>query len=200
MIYTTLPVLAITSVIIFGVYLGVWGGVLDAFSNEKLRNDMVFASRMTEYEEARTSRFKLSEESPTLMLLKQSGKLSTRQREVFKDVLDETNRKLLPKFLVLLVLIAWGSIFISHKIAGPFYRFQITLDDMAKGNFRPRLHLRKGDMGQKTVGVGFNAALKFLDNTFAKLKNIIRSQENDPAQMTRELKEELSKIKTSEDA
>ena len=95
MIYTTLPVLTVTSVIIFGVYLGIWGGVLDAFSNEKLRNDMVFASRMTEYEEARASQFKITEESPTLMLLKQSGKLSTRQREVFKDVLDETNRKLM---------------------------------------------------------------------------------------------------------
>lgn len=200
MVYTTLPVLAITSVIIFGVYLGIWGGVLDAFSNEKLRNDMVFASRMTEYEEARASQFNIAEESPTLLLLKQSGKLSVRQREVFKDVLDETNKKLLPKFLVLLFLVAWGSIFISHKIAGPFYRFQITLDEMSKGNFRSRMHLRKGDMGQNTVGTGFNAALKFLDATFARLKNIIRNQENNPEQMTRELKEELSKIKTSEDA
>ncbi len=44
---------------------------------------------------------------------------------------------------VLLVIII--STIISHKMAGPVYRFEQTCKEIAKGNFSQRVHLRKGD-------------------------------------------------------
>lgn len=197
MIYVTLPMLIITSLIIGALYIGIWGSMLNAFSNEKLRNDLLTASRLTEYEQARA--VKTTEDSSILSLFKQTEKLSLRQKEVFKQILDEANQEIIPKFLLLLFFIAWGTIYISHRIVGPLYRFSMTLDEMASGNFRARIHLRNHDEG-RSVEKHFNTTLEILDKKFAKLKSIIRENEKNPEDMTAQLKDELSKIKTSADA
>ena len=44
---------------------------------------------------------------------------------------------------VLLVIII--SAILSHKMAGPVYRFEQTCKAIAKGDFSQRVHLRKGD-------------------------------------------------------
>lgn len=197
MLYVTLPMLLITSLIMGALYIGIWGSMLNSFSNETLRNDLLTASRLTEYEQARTARS--SGDSSILSFFKQTEKLSQRQREVFKTILDESNREIVPKFLLLLFFIAWGTIYISHKIVGPLYRFSVTLDDMSRGNFRVRMHLRNHDEG-RTVEKRFNETLDFLDKKFARLKSVIRENEQNPELMTRLLKDELSKIKTSADS
>ena len=37
------------------------------------------------------------------------------------------------------------SAILSHKMAGPVYRFEQTCKAIAKGDFSQRVHLRKGD-------------------------------------------------------
>ncbi|HTL46731.1 MAG TPA: hypothetical protein VL688_01575 [Verrucomicrobiae bacterium] len=196
MLYLTLPVMIITTVIMVGLYIGIWGNMLDAFSNERVRNDLLTASRLTEYENARLPEGQ--QESSTLRFFKQAEKLSARQREVFKDILDDTNKKIIPKFMLLLVFMAWGTVFISHKIAGPFFRFSATLEEVTKGNMRVRIHLRKKDEG-RSIAARFNKTLAFLDDTFSQIKSIIRENDSNRDQMAAKLKEELSKIKTSGD-
>lgn len=44
------------------------------------------------------------------------------------------------------VLVA--SVFLSHRIAGPLYRFELTLDNMLKGRLNNRIHLRDKDEGK----------------------------------------------------
>ena len=44
---------------------------------------------------------------------------------------------------VLFVIII--SAILSHKMAGPVYRFEQTCKEIAKGDFSKRVHLRKGD-------------------------------------------------------
>jgi methyl-accepting chemotaxis protein len=196
MLYITLPVMVITTVIMLGLYIGIWGNMLEAFSNERVRNDLLTASRLTEYENARLPQG--TQDSSTLRFFKQAEKLSARQREVFKDILDDTNKKIIPKFFLLLVFMAWGTVFISHKIAGPFFRFNATLDEVARGNLRVRIHLRKKDEG-RSLASRFNKTLGSLDETFSRIKNIIRENDSQPERMAEKLKEELSKIKTSGD-
>jgi len=196
MVYLTLPLLTITAVIMLALYIGIWGSMLDAFNDERLRTDLLTASRLTEYEQARQPVD--GEKNKTLLFFKQAEKLSQRQREVFKEILDNSNEKIIPKFILLMVFIAWGSVYISHKVAGPIYRFDKTLDEVKKGNLRVRIHLRKEDEGQ-SLAKTFNETLSGLDQTFSKIKNIIRENEADAPKMTSRLKEELSKIKTSAD-
>jgi len=196
MAYLTLTLISISVVSLLSLYLGIWGGVLDAFSDKRIRDEMLIASQITQYDEARTGASQQNLNS--LSLFKQSEKLSARQREVFKEILANSNRALLLKLLVLFLFIAWGSIYISHKIAGPLYRFSTTLDEIAKGNVSLRVHLRKSDEAQ-FLADHFNEALTFLDTTLSKMKNIITEHEKNPDQLAARLKTELNKIKTSVD-
>ncbi len=197
MLYVTLPLIVITCVMMFGLYVGIWGSMLDAFSNEKLRNDLLTASRLTEYEQARQT--VSGNEDSALSFFKQAEKLSQRQREVFKEILDTSNKTLLPKFFLLLFFIAWGSVFISHKVAGPFYRFDKSLEDIQNGDLRVRIHLRKADEG-KTIAKRFNDSVASIDDSFSRVKKIIRENEADPAKTLTLLKAELSRFKTSADS
>lgn len=194
MAYITGTLLTVAIVLMCSLYFGIWSGILDAFSNDQIRNDLLIATRLTEYEVARVT----PEAPPPLALsfFKQTQKLSERQREIFRNILDDTNRKMIPKFALVLFLIGWGSIYLSHKIAGPLYRFQLGLAELDKGNLTIRITLRKGDEGQ-FIADKFNQTVENFDFTFARLKNIVNENESNPERMAMRLKEELSKIKTS---
>ena len=49
------------------------------------------------------------------------------------------------KLLIYLVFVVLISAILSHKMAGPVYRFEQTCKAIAKGDFSQRIHLRKGD-------------------------------------------------------
>ncbi len=198
MAYLTVTLVAISVVSLLGLYTGIWGGVLDAFSDKKIRDEMLIASRLTQYEEARTGAAAPSQGLTSLSFFKQSEKLSQRQREVFKEILDKSNRDLFLKLLILFIFIAWGSIYVSHKIAGPLYRFSATLNEMTKGNFSVRVHLRKTDEAQ-FLGDAFNEALISIDRTVSTLKNIVSEHSKNPDRLAERLKEELAKIKSRVD-
>ena len=196
MIYISATLFVVSIAIMISLYFGIWGGVLDAFSNDQIRNDLLTASRMVEYEKARiTSQEK---PSPSLSFFKQAEKLSNHQREAFKNILDETNRKLLKRFLFLLILIAWASIYITHKIAGPLYRIHTVLGELGRGNLTVRARLRKSDQVQ-SLASQFNQAAEFLDHFFCRLKNILRENKNDSRRLHERMEDELSKIKSSVD-
>lgn len=194
MAFTSIPLLIISMVLIIGLYHGVWASVFEAFSNDRLRYELLSASQMKDYEHLRPG--KRDHVGFSLSFFKQAEKLNRYQREAFKEILDETNRKIAPKLFLLILFLAWGSIYVSHKIAGPLYRFSKILEDLEKGNLQARINLRKYDEG-KILARQFNNALIHLDTTFSRLKHIIKENESDPERMTARLKEELSKIKTS---
>lgn len=196
MAYITMPLLIITILIMASVYLGVWANVVGAFSDERIRNDMIIASRINEYDRAR---FPAREEAfSALDLLKQSERLSERQREVFREILDNTNRDIAPKFLLILFLLAWGSIYLTHKVVGPLYRFGTVCDQVDRGDFRARARLRKGDEAQQLAS-RLNQTLEHLDGTLSRLKEIVRVHEEEPEVMTRKLRQELDRLQTSSD-
>ena len=49
------------------------------------------------------------------------------------------------KIAIYILLIIIISAIISHRMAGPVYRFEQTCKAIAKGDFSQRVHLRKGD-------------------------------------------------------
>ncbi len=197
MIAVVAPLLIINMVALFGFYIGIWGKVLDAFSNEQIRNEMVTASRLIEYEQARHPGAPAASDISSLSLFRQTEKLSQRQREIFKTILNDTNRSLLWKFALLLLFTGWGTVFISHKVAGPLYRFSKALDAVGEGNYKARVSLRKGDEGHP-VAREFNEAFEKTDLLFSDIKNA--AKEKDPARAVQIIQEKLSKIQTSADA
>ena len=49
------------------------------------------------------------------------------------------------KIAIYLLFVVIISTILSHKMAGPVYRFEQTCKDIAQGDFSKRVHLRKGD-------------------------------------------------------
>lgn len=69
----------------------------------------------------------------------------TLTNEQLIDIFARGNEILLWKMLVAVVFIAFVSIFVSHKIAGPVFRFEESAKTIANGDFSLRIRLRKGD-------------------------------------------------------
>lgn len=194
----TVIVLALLGVSLIGIYFGVWGEVLESFSDERIQSDLLTASRLQEYEEARLPRVPSSETFSMLSFFRQAERLSERQQEVFQDILNQTNRNLLGKLLPLLILVAGGTIFLSHKIAGPLYRFENVLYQITQGDLSVRCQLRKFDEA-KPVAHALNLALTSLDDRLSRLKRIAKENEQNPERLASVLGEELSNFKTSAD-
>ena len=50
------------------------------------------------------------------------------------------------ELLVLVPALVWVGLWITHKVVGPFSRIKFALEQIGRGNYTVRLHLRKGDV------------------------------------------------------
>lgn len=174
------------------VYFGVWGSVLDEFSNEAIRYQLLTAARMTDYEFARRP---FSERRfSTLALFKETDLLSQRQRELFNDILNRTNKRLIWKIALLLVFVGLWTIFITHRVVGPLYRFDQCFKQVSSGDLTVRAHLRKGDEARDLM-LSFNTMVEGLDNSIKHLKT--SSSKINPPPVREEVETELGRYQTS---
>ncbi|MBL8026091.1 MAG: methyl-accepting chemotaxis protein [Fibrobacteres bacterium] len=93
----------------------------------------------------------------------------------FSGPLLKTAYKIL--FIGLFVVVAelaFLTIFISHKVAGPVYRFSKFAEDLKTGNLKGRIYLRKGDE-LTDVASDFNQSADFLQ---AEVRALITTSEN----------------------
>ncbi len=60
-------------------------------------------------------------------------------------VLRNANMKVLMSTAVVLPIAVWVGIMFSHRIAGPWYRMEVILREIAEGSLTARVNLRKGD-------------------------------------------------------
>jgi len=67
------------------------------------------------------------------------------------------------------VMIVIITIFLTHKIAGPLYRFEQTLNAMCQRQFDQKIYLRTGDEGQ-VLGTMINKLNQLLANDLSTLK------------------------------
>ncbi len=74
-------------------------------------------------------------------------------RDVVSDLMDpglyelflNNNKVLLAKLVIYLVVVGVVTVFLSHKLAGPIYRFEQSAKVVGGGDLTYRVHLRKGD-------------------------------------------------------
>jgi len=193
--YIILTLTVVSGVGMTGSYFGIWGSVVKIFSEESLHETMVTAAQLNEYEQARhPSPKKLS--LPSIRTYQETSLLSERQKELIREIMDETNQKMLALGVFLLIFIGWGSIFLTHKIAGPLFKFGQYFQELGRGNLAVRIRLRKFDEA-RNLEFRFNEMAAALDAIVAKMKRITREIPRETA--LDELKKELSKIKTTSD-
>ncbi len=75
-----------------------------------------------------------------------------------------------PAIFVLLILVAFQSIRLSHRIAGPIYRFKLAIQSMKKRDFSQKITLRKKDFLVDLMKE-INEMSVSLQETFQELKN-----------------------------
>jgi methyl-accepting chemotaxis protein len=87
------------------------------------------------------------------------------------SLLKTAYRILFLGLLVVIVELAFLTIFISHKVAGPIYRLSKFAEDVKGGNFASKIYLRKGDE-LTDVAIDFNKTSDFLCETFKRAMDI----------------------------
>lgn len=193
-IYTSLTLLIVTGVAVLSMYFGIWGSVLREFSSTRIQNDLVNAARMMEYEQARHPN--VSPNIGTLALFREVELLTEHQQQIWSEILTTTHHRLFLKFFILVIFVAWGSIFLTHKIAGPLYRFQQSCREITSGNLRVRARLRKFDEA-KEIADTFNEMAQRLDQSVGRIKKFI-GEEKDLQSAKAKIRAELSRFETTE--
>ncbi|HNV86131.1 MAG TPA: methyl-accepting chemotaxis protein [Candidatus Omnitrophota bacterium] len=195
MSWVLLVLLIISTTLIFALHFGIWGYALKEFSDESVRNALKMTSRLNDYEIAR---YQPAGEVtlPKLALLRETELFSSRQREILQGILSETQKRTIFLGIPLLFFIGWGSIFISHKIAGPLYHFNRIFKELKAKNLTARVRLRKYDEGKK-IAETFNEAVLELDRSVAKMKKAAR-EAGEGVKLPNALTEELSQFKTTQ--
>lgn len=122
-------------------------------------------------------------------------------------VIEKTSRFFIISF-VIISLIAAGAmglagivmfILLSHRIAGPLYRFEKTLEEMAGGKFSGRITLRKTDQLEKLEDA-FNLALEKMNTQFKEIKSDLKEAEKRPEESGKilaKMREKMEFFKTS---
>lgn len=192
-IVATLLIISATSLI--GTYYGIWASVIDAFSSHSVQELVVTAAQIQEYEEARRPQAGASS-LPSLRFFKEIDLLSDRQKEIIHEILKKTNQQLIRLGIVLILLIGWASIFLTHKIVGPLYRLRRSCQDIGSGNLTARLTFRKFDEAHE-VARDFNQMAASLDATVSTIKRIVDTMP--PDGRTEELKKALARFKATSD-
>jgi methyl-accepting chemotaxis protein len=203
-IFATLLIVSLASAACLS--FGLWEKVLSEFSTTSLGNRMQIASHITDYENARIPRQK-AEQAQRARDFQDVELLSVRDKEILEESLKKNNISLAIKSFFLFIVIGIGTIFLTHKIAGPLFRFQKTFEDITNGNLATRVSLRKGDQAQEILPY-FNAMIGSLDYSFSKIKVLqkkifeeLKAQKISSATLDeyeQRLDEELNRYRTSD--
>lgn len=63
------------------------------------------------------------------------------------------------------------SMFLTHRFAGPIYRFEKSLEEMIRGNFNFQIRLRKNDEN-KEIAQMMNQLINILSSNFKEMRNL----------------------------
>ncbi len=125
----------------FVLYFGIWGAVIPEFSAASMANKLETAARLRDYEQVRYHTL----ENKELSVFKEAKLLSGHEQVVVTNILAAANLKLIPRLLIVIFAMAAASILISHKIAGPIYRFKKSAASVTDGDLTVKFNLRKED-------------------------------------------------------
>jgi len=130
-------------------------------------------------------------------------------RLVIKSTADFIMPAVLLSSIVVLILVGLATIiitlFTSHKIAGPLYRMEQDVKEVAAGNLKAKFNLRLGDelkgMAESLEAMvrELQSKLTAIKNAFFELESAIEPLNKDNTQASKEIlkkiKQELDKLK-----
>lgn len=124
-------------------------------------------------------------------------------RLTIKSTADFILPAILLSSIIVILFIGLASVaialFASHKIAGPLYRIEKDIQEVANGNLKKRFNLRKGDEEEiKVLAEGLNKMTESLNSHITRVKAAVSELEsafNTADQVSAELKDKLENVK-----
>lgn len=183
----------------FGLYMGMWGSIIENLSMFQVSHNIENAQRIADYENARYRKGDYRLER----IFREAELLSAQEKETMKNVLRSVNRSLIPKVAILVALIFLAGIFISHKLAGPMYRIEKSAEAIQHGDLRVNFKIRKSDEMRNVAGA-LEEMVEVLHEDIKKMKaesialeekiNLLAERGSIPSEDSRRLKEMLGSI------
>lgn len=96
------------------------------------------------------------------------------------------------------IIIGIVTMFLMHRIAGPFYRFNMILKKMINGDFTGMIVLRKHDEG-KAIADKFNELNRFLAENMNNIKLLSKSIEDSMKMLEDKYRQDETLKKVSDD-
>ncbi len=193
--YTIVLLLIVCGAGMIGMYYGIWASTIQAFSTESVQETLTNAAHVYDYNEARHPSNQWTE-APSLRHFRETELLSARQKEMIRQILDNTRRQLIWLGSFLFIMLGWGSIFLTHKVAGPLYRFDRSFETIKAGDLRVRANLRRFDEA-KNIARSFNEMAFSLDKKIGRMKQAAARTSGERA--LEDIRKELSEFTTSAD-
>lgn len=106
----------------------------------------------------------------------ENGAEAIGDRAASARILLYVHESILPYLLPLFGGLFLHCILVSHRIAGPIYRFGVVLRSMQRGDFSPRVKLRPRDYLKEEARL-LDDLLGMLDSKFARFKEDVRALE-----------------------
>lgn len=160
-------ILAVMLVSGIGIYVGMWSSIIENFSKFKVSENLENAKRITDYEQVRYKRGDVRLEK----IFREAELLSAQEKETLHEALKSVNKTLAPKLIILAVIIFIGGIFVSHRIAGPMYRFEKSAEAITKGDLSVNFYVRKSDEMRKAA-VSLEEMVESLRKDIDRIKRI----------------------------
>ncbi len=114
-------------------------------------------------------------------------------KTMLTEIFQKINMMLLLEIPVALIIAAFASILVSHKVAGPVYRLERVAKEVAKGNLVHHLQLRKHDE-LKNLASAFNSVIENMQLLVVKDRKLI----SELSQITDRLYQDLKDKKIDE--
>jgi methyl-accepting chemotaxis protein len=82
--------------------------------------------------------------------------------------------------LVVGIIVGIVTLLVSHKIAGPMFRFEKDIERIAGGDLKSHIHLRKGDQFQEMVKT-LNTMIDSLNSKISTIRQEVAEQAENSA-------------------
>lgn len=128
------------------------------------------------------------------------GNLDIMQQGVVADKILYLHSRLGPGLLVIFLVFAVHSVLVSHKIAGPLYRFRATFQQVAEGDLSKVIGIRKGDFllneqaKIEEMISALRAKLSIVKSEQAVIERVVNQLVQDSAQSGGDLKRSIAAL------
>ncbi len=151
------------------LYINILNSILPEFSAKKLQQKIEMAEQLRQRQVTQYAKEMEDKRLLDVLFPETSAMLADYEKGIVVKVLHEVNKNLIPWMLVLIALVLFAGIFLTHRIVGPIYNFKKSFSEIQSGNLAKRIHLRWSDEF-KYLAHKINECISTIDESTSEYK------------------------------